>query len=793
MKNATIIDVKISLMSFIKLITEVVPQKTQILITNSRTPLAHELIHQLSSHHNLHILDSPDPSTDFPHPDSLGVIIHLAGFGSPSLAETLSHTSVLHRLLQLAHSHQAKFILVVPNSRQHLYHTAITLVTQFAKNFTISYQVLEIDKGTPIPETAAAIIKKFVYRHRFIPPSLPAAGPPASSSRVSAGVVSKSRKKSFWPDIRRYFSFILITALSIWTLTLFLFLLSLVSFWCSHTALRGARLNLAQTCGWTAQASAQATSAMTLLSPGSHRLFTHLGFPPRESVTVLGSNFTLIKSLASLSTQAAQVYRSLLSASGPPLPSESLATALSLVTENLAQMQTDLRQLYTSSPRPRKSLLSLASTVQSLHAFLSKLQSVWPPLISRLSQAEKFRLVLLVQDHTRSAATGGRLEAVVLFTLEQGRLTSIQVQSADSINRQLGGVADAPPDYRIATGQSTWLFQNSNWDPDFPSTANRVSWFMSRSFNFNPDLVISINTSAFSEFLKLVPPQSPSDSAAQFTSSNFTAQYLSYIQNHPDGSPPLGSLAQSIVTDLVKLPDSRVALLWTTLATALESGQLQLAPITFSLPLASTSWSREVGLPSCAYTQPCFTDYVLPVITNLADNHSDAYIQSANSLSLNITDSQITRIYSYSLNHHGTSQWPSGEYSGYLRLFLPHSSAVESIKLDGDLLTGSDYHLTTQHGLTVVGIPLKAHPGQAATLEVTVTQDIVAKSKFHYQLSLPSQPGLLTRPTTVTVTYPPSWFVSTYQQPSLAGPGRLEYNTPSQGIFRLNLDLNPSN
>ena len=99
------------------------------------------------------------------------------------------------------------------------------------------------------------------------------------------------------------------------------------------------------------------------------------------------------------------------------------------------------------------------------------------------------------------------------------------------------------------------------------------------------------------------------------------------------------------------------------------------------------------------------------------------------------------------------------------------------------------YHVTTEHGLTVLGVLVDTPPATIAQLVVRWHQPLVAPSRFHYQLDIPNQPGQLPYPLSVTVTYPKWWFATTITTPALASAGRLQYNERLSHYLHFDVDF----
>lgn len=779
-------------MPLIKLITEVIPKKTQVLVTHSRAPLAVEIIRQLSDNPHIEVIACEDPSSSFTTPDSLGVIIHLPGFGPSSLAETLSHTSVLHHLLELSLSHRATFILVVPNTRHHLYHTAVTMVSQFGKNFPLSYQILEVDSHTPLINSASDVIRKFVYGHRVRQPS-----PPQDVQPPPPRPASLYRQSSYpgFHYLKKAVISLVLVFVAAWVIVALSSGSALASFLCSQSALSGSQFSLALRCAQTSQISSRLAVTVSPVALGSQSLILSLGFPYTETLSFLESYTRTLASLSQLATESHQVFQAVFTTGSSPSPKFfRLLPYLSQVTESLAQLQTDLRSFYSTSSRPPPQIFKLADKVQLLHGSVSKTQLLLTSIDQLLSSEKKPVIAVLLQDNTELRPTGGLIDTLIIFTLSQGRVASVQVASATASDQTLKGQAESPADYRAATGKSTWLMKDSNWDPDFPTTAKRVAWFIEKELSVSPDLVVSVNLSLVSDLLQILGPVSLDSPPATFDGPHFVSQYLDYLGSHPDQSSPLPEIAQILLTRFSQTSPRQIDQLNAAVLSALETGQASAASLSFTSPLNTINWGGGVSLPLCNASPPCFSDYVFPVISNTGANKADAQIVTGLHLDISVAPNRITKTISFQLRHRGQdSAWPSGPHQSYMRFYLPPSVQIDKVLLNGEALSRDRYTLSSDHGLLLVGLPSTTKASSTTKIELQTWQSLNFRGKLHYQLELPQQAGLLSSdPATISLSYPESWFVASYNLAAVASPGHLEYNTPSRGTFQLNLDLTPA-
>lgn len=753
-------------MSTIKLITEKVPKPYQLLITYPDHPLAQEIIHQLAQYPNIEIVTCSDPLNNLPSLDNPGVIIHLAGFDSPSLSQTLSLTVILHRLISLATQNRCLFLLLVPATDSHLYHSSLTLITQYARSFPLQYKVLRLEKKSPSSSIAADIIKTFIHRHR--PPTS------ISSSISSPPPPPPFRTLSPIKAIRIFLGFIFALTLLFLTQVSITFL----SLYCSSTFLRTSNSRLVTSCSHVLSSISRLNSFQSFLFPPLAKTFSLIGLPSTEISIYASSLRTSLEEHLQLNNINRALYTSLLTPEAPPpqLPSQ---LQLSYYSETLAQLQTHLDSLFISSRHPPAFLSSLSENLNSARQISTHLQTLHPDLTTILS-APEYKILILVQDNTELRPTGGFIDTLILLTLQHGHVVNYQITSSASADSRLAGSVSPPSDFARITKNNTWTLRDSNWDPDFSVSARRASWFIDKELGFSPDLVIALNLTTFQSLLETIGPSRLDEIGVLFTSQNFYSLLLSSFGQHPSTPTPVFLLTSHFSDRLKSLTSSQISNLYRHLFRLLETGQIYLYPITSSpLNFNLATWSGSFSYPECPTSYPCLSDYAYVVDTNLAQNKSDASTRLHTQIQSHITDTSLITSYTFTYtNTSSLTNWPFGLHKNYLRFYFPLASQLQKIQLNRVDLTSSQYTLSPGSTFQSLGLWVTTDPGQSSILSLEVSQPLPASPQFRYRFLLPSQPGRLNSHLSYSLQFPSPWQSKIYFHPDIVTPGSIQYNPP---------------
>ncbi len=223
------------------------------------------------------------------------------------------------------------------------------------------------------------------------------------------------------------------------------------------------------------------------------------------------------------------------------------------LTEALKRIQINLDQAYSELSFVESELQSgqqleldlSASLTQKLQSLTTDLpiyrqkinqaRSVLPLVPSFIAQDSKKTYLLLFQNSAELRPTGGFIGSYGLLTFEKGKLLDFNVEDIYSADGQLKGYVEPPAPIKEFLGQNTWYFRDSNWDPDFPISAQRAEWFLKKTTNRSVDGVIAVNLPAVKELLKATGTINLTDYNEEVTADNLfeRAEYHSEIDFFP--------------------------------------------------------------------------------------------------------------------------------------------------------------------------------------------------------------------------------------------------------------------
>ena len=392
-------------------------------------------------------------------------------------------------------------------------------------------------------------------------------------------------------------------------------------------------------------------------------------------------------------------------------------------------------------------LNEIISQKKTSAGYLQSLSPLLPKLLGLEGKPRVYAVLFLNSSELRP--TGGFVQAVALITIEKGQITATQTLSSYEIDQRIGGVIEPPPEIKDILKENAWYFRDSNWDPHHPASAERATWFIEKALGVRVDGVVSLPTTAFAKLLETTGSLTLPQYNESLTSKNVQerlnfhaeVELTEQVKNYP-----------SVVLDvffqhLFQTSSDEFIRVVSALTPLLSSGEIQfsLNSVSEQELLQPLRWSGSLVLPVCPsqFAQvPCIVDSIYQVESNVGVNRVNASVSRdiAENIAFSegtIRHSRVTKL----TNTATTSAWPSGQYTTYIRWYLPVKSVVDSIAVNGVPIASSAIRTYQDHGLMVVGtlveVPIKTSKNIAIQYHQSSSQALPYSYFFFDQ----KQPG----------------------------------------------------
>ena len=385
------------------------------------------------------------------------------------------------------------------------------------------------------------------------------------------------------------------------------------------------------------------------------------------------------------------------------------------------------------------------------------------------------KYAVLFQNNMELRATGGFIGSFAILSFENGKLYDMPIYDVYDADGQLKGHVEPPLPIKEILGEANWYLRDSNFDPDFPTSARRAEWFIKKSINQDLDGTVAVNVNTLIALLKAIGPIEVADYNETITGDNLyeRSQFHAEVNFFPGSTQKkefLSTVADALFTRLPTLDGSIGLKAISALASTVQEKNtlISLTSPSTEHVMQTLGWNGALSDSPCPSTGTCHKDYAMVVDSNFGVNKANYFIkrtiEEVITFDKNLSVGHVMRI-----NYHNTSTstaWPAGAYKNYQRLYLPVGSNIVKITLGDKILAPKDYVITSEHGkLTVaylVNIPINEK------IEVSVeysTPQLPQESELLYTWYWQKQPGTSsTDPITVYLNYP------MYLKPAIISP-----------------------
>jgi hypothetical protein len=376
-----------------------------------------------------------------------------------------------------------------------------------------------------------------------------------------------------------------------------------------------------------------------------------------------------------------------------------------------------------------------------------------------LGQDASKTYLILFENNMELRPTGGFIGSFGLVTFDKGRLSDLTVNDVYSADGQLNGHVEPPLPIKNYLGEANWWLRDSNWDPDFPTSAKRAEWFLDKELSKEVDGVIAIDLFPIKEILKSTGQIFLSDYNMGITSENLYEKTQSEVENnffpgtHKKASF-LTALSRNLLTEVTKLGMNQKLDILKTFYSSLNGRHVQIylhdniSQDAFSV----LGWDGGVTAPTCGVG--CYADMAGIVEANVGMNKVNYFIQRSIDLEVTLSpdkiDHKLTLILKDTAN---PALGPSGRYKNYLRLLLPSDAFISSIvSYNGDVQESLIPELTNAKGHKEVGVLVELLPGNTKNIEFSWTSGAGGISSYtDYGLYFRKQAGTDADPININI------------------------------------------
>ncbi len=403
------------------------------------------------------------------------------------------------------------------------------------------------------------------------------------------------------------------------------------------------------------------------------------------------------------------------------------------------------------------------------------------------------RLFLLLQNADELRPAGGFIGTIGTVTFDGGDLAEFNFDDVYNVDRRVEGIwKEIPPaPIRDRLGVAAWYLRDSNWSPDFPTSADRALDFYLRESSLGgqpvatpPATVMALEPGFFSAILSLTGPVTVGGTV--FTADNFFERLEFAVESDfkNQGIPVerrkeiVAQVGATVLDRLKQLPAYRWPELIHLVRTALDQKQVLIFSHDRDLEatLDARGWSGRARATN--------GDFAWVVDANLAALKTDGVMKKTVTYRLDATNPDHPTA-TVTLRYTNTAQkidWRYTRYRSYTRVYVPDGSVLLS---SSGALQEKNNSVDVFHelGKTVFGAFWSIEPGATGELSFTYALPPSAVEKISsgaYHLDWPKQPGADKTQLTLDLSFDKKVrSASPPEQSDKWGDARYEYTTDS--------------
>lgn len=407
------------------------------------------------------------------------------------------------------------------------------------------------------------------------------------------------------------------------------------------------------------------------------------------------------------------------------LHSEELYQQLSLIDGELGN---DPPQVLPDKYSPQ--YLALKSRLAELKRSVLATKAALATVPDFIGLGGRKKYAVLFQNNTELRATGGFIGSLAILSFENGKLYDMPIYDVYDADGQLKGHVEPPAPIKDILGESNWYLRDSNFDPDFPSSARRAEWFIKKSLNLDLDGTIGVNVYTLQDILDATGPLEVKDYNETISADNLyeRAQYHAEVNFFPGSTQKkefLSTVASALFTKLASLSPEEGVLLAAALSRSVDSKNtlISLTSPTSAGVFQKLGWSGELLAPPCPTETNCYQDYAMVVDSNFGVNKANYYvkrnIKQVITFDKNLSVSHTLRL-SYQ-NSATSASWPAGAYKNYQRLYLPVGANIVSVTVGDKTLSASEYTVSSEHNRLVLAHLVTVPISETVEIEIIYT------------------------------------------------------------------------
>ncbi|MEI9966820.1 MAG: DUF4012 domain-containing protein, partial [Candidatus Moraniibacteriota bacterium] len=401
------------------------------------------------------------------------------------------------------------------------------------------------------------------------------------------------------------------------------------------------------------------------------------------------------------------------------------------------------------------------------------------------------KYLFLFQNNHELRPTGGFIGTYALLDMNDGVVRDFFVDGIFNPDGQLKeNIVPPEPLQKISAG---WSLHDSNWFPDFPTSAEKAIFFYEKTGGPTVDGVITVTPAVLGRLLAITGPIALPDYNMTVDQDNFIPAIQEQVEvkyDKTENKPKavLGDLSEKLFEQVFATQDPKKLFTFgNALIASLNQKDILLYArnVDAQKLIADAGWSGKLASPP--------SDYLAVIHANINGYKTDGVIdEKIEHVSEIAPDGSVIDTVRVTRTHKGGNtpyEWWNKVNTDYMRVYVPEGAELLSASgmtwefpkapLDYDALgfrrdqeveaiEGSERideatgtRIGTESGKTVFGNWVYVSPGESVTVEYRYRLPLTVRAGAEHQASFSvfyqKQPGTPGSELVSTIRYPASW------------------------------------
>ncbi len=456
----------------------------------------------------------------------------------------------------------------------------------------------------------------------------------------------------------------------------------------------------------------------------------------------------------------------------------------------------------------RDKFIAARTLLPEAGAALAEFADLSASLIDVLGGAGERRYAILFQNNNELRPAGGFIGSLALARVHDGRIQDIKIPGGGSYDFQgaLTKQVMAPKPLWIIN--PNWQLQDANWYPDWPTSAEKVAWFLENSGESSADGVIALQATTLQKLLSILGPIDFPEYKETITAANAIAKIQEAVEINYDktANQPkkyLAELAPRVIDKILASSSGQFLDLLELIRAEVEQKNILLY---FRNPQINQQFLDRQWEPTVLASG---FDYLSVINANIGGGKTDGVIEETWQQAITINEKgEAEAELTVTREHRGKAEdiFEKANNVNFMRVYAPLGSALisatgfsqlppdlfeppgknyapdeELARIEGQVLLDerSGTRINNEFGKTVFGNWTQVLPGRAARATLRYKLPFNVKQNG-YSLLMQKQPGARSHDFSVSLSYPADWQISwkkTGGQGTINDtlPGRVEF------------------